>query len=538
MKKRVGIFTASESLKNLLLVQEEMSGRCEVSYHPYSSMAELTELYSEHAKKYDGILFSGRLPYDYVKQNLVRAEVPHHYMEMKDRDVYLLVARLLAQNPNLDFNRVYFDTPNLEPGDARLFKHIQEVFTKEHMPNVQIMFDRSLYHKDLDSVYHRVMERYRETWRNGELEVAVTRVSNLAKWLESEQIPHVLFQPCPATMMEVFLNLLHDIEIAQMEKSLTACCVIRIKKEYPTERDYTVLKDCLEQFNSEQNMLLGILVINRAAEKGQLEKLGTGGKVGQIPKHMQIGMNLDIAKQPSMGRDIGQSSCIDTVSIHMALIFMGCALAYYFRTFMMGCPIPFLANSFKNIPVWFVALLMMYIVNYALKLLKLNWMVDKKVKSRCTGFLSDFAITAAVASCNVKAVMTFIVPIIVMCIVGFILTYIGVFTFNKWLFKGDYPIERSVICWGTNTGVMITGMMLLKIADPDYETPALNEFAGGFALMSIISIFTSPITYGLIGNQATSTLTLLGFNALLSAGYFALAIVGKLLYEARKKSAA
>ena len=85
---------------------------------------------------------------------------------------------------------------------------------------------------------------------------------------------------------------------------------------------------------------------------------------------------------------------------------------------------------------------------------------------------------------------------------------------------------------------MITGMMLLKIADPDYETPALNEFAGGFALMSIISIFTSPITYGLIGNQATSTLTLLGFNALLSAGYFALAIVGKLLYEARKKSAA
>ena len=255
MKKRVGIFTASESLKNLLLVQEDMSRRCEVSYHPYSSMAELTELYLEHAKKYDGILFSGRLPYDYIKQNMMCVEAPHHYMEMKDRDVYLLIARLLAQNPNLDFNRVYFDTPNLEPGDARLFKHIQEVFSKEHMPKVQIMFDRSLYHNDLDSVYQRVMERYRETWRNGELEFAVTRVSNLAKWLESEQIPHILFQPCPATMMEVFSNLLYNIEIAQMEKSLTACCVIRIKKEYPTERDYLILKERLEQFNSEQNMI-------------------------------------------------------------------------------------------------------------------------------------------------------------------------------------------------------------------------------------------------------------------------------------------
>ena len=285
-------------------------------------------------------------------------------------------------------------------------------------------------------------------------------------------------------------------------------------------------------------MLIGIFVINRAAEKGQLEKLGTAGKVGQIPKEMQVGLNLDVNKQPSLGREIGQSSCIDTVSIHMALIFLGCALAYYFRTFMMNCPIPFLANSFKNIPVWFVALLMMYIVNYALKVLKLNWMVDKKVKARCTGFLSAFAITAAVASCNVKAVMTFIAPILVMCVIGFILTYVGVFTFNKWLFKGDYPIERSVICWGTNTGVMITGMMLLKIADPNYETPALNEFAGGFALMSILTIFTSPITYGFMADPTKSTFDLLLLQIGMSAMYFLIAIVGKGLYEARKKATA
>ena len=181
---------------------------------------------------------------------------------------------------------------------------------------------------------------------------------------------------------------------------------------------------------------------------------------------------------------------------------------------------------------------MMYIVNYALKVLKLNWMVDKKVKARCTGFLSDFAITAAVASCNVKAVMTFIAPILVMCVIGFILTYVGVFTFNKWLFKGDYPIERSVICWGTNTGVMITGMMLLKIADPNYETPALNEFAGGFALMSILTIFTSPITYGFMADPTKSTFDLLLLQIGMSAMYFLIAIVGKGLYEARKKATA
>lgn len=255
MKKRVGIFTAGESLKNLLLVQEEMSEVCDVSYYPYSNMNELIELYQTHAKKNDGVLFSGRLPYDFIKQNLTCEDIPHRYLDMQDRDVYLLVARLLAQNPHLDFNRVYFDTANLEPEDARLFKYIQEVFTKVNMPKLQIVFDRSLYRNDMDTVYQRAMERYREKWRNGELEFAVTRVSNLAKWMETEQIPHVLFQPCPATMMEGFHRLLHDMELAQMEKSKTACCVIQIKKEQPSEQDYEILNHCLEQFNSEQNMV-------------------------------------------------------------------------------------------------------------------------------------------------------------------------------------------------------------------------------------------------------------------------------------------
>ena len=255
MRKRVGIFTASESLKNLLLVQEQMSQYAEISYHPYSSMTELTELYLEHAKKFDGILFSGRLPYDHVKRNLPCMDVPHHYLEMQDRDFYLLVARLLAQNPHLNFHRVYFDTASLEVEDKRMIKYIREVFPKDRMPELQIMFDYSAYRKDFDSFYERLMDGYREKWNNGELEIAVTRVTNLAKWMEKERIPHILFQPCPATIMEGFLNLLHDIEIAQMEKSLTACCVIRINKDQPTEREYTILKERLEQFNSEQNMV-------------------------------------------------------------------------------------------------------------------------------------------------------------------------------------------------------------------------------------------------------------------------------------------
>lgn len=39
---------------------------------------------------------------------------------------------------------------------------------------------------------------------------------------------------------------------------------------------------------------------------------------------------------------------------------------------------------------------------------------------------------------------------------------------------------------GTGTGVLMTGLVLLKVCDPNYETSTLNNFSQGFAIMSIV----------------------------------------------------
>ena len=51
------------------------------------------------------------------------------------------------------------------------------------------------------------------------------------------------------------------------------------------------------------------------------------------------------------------------------------------------------------------------------------------------------------------------VPILVMCAIGFVLTYIFVFKLGDIVYKGDYAFERSIIAWGTATGVMITCLL-------------------------------------------------------------------------------
>ena len=73
-------------------------------------------------------------------------------------------------------------------------------------------------------------------------------------------------------------------------------------------------------------------------------------------------------------------------------------------------------------------------------------------------------------------------------------------------------------------------MMLLKICDPDYTTPALAEFSMAFALMSIVSTITSPVYYGLIAEG--STFANLMFNVVIGVGY---TVMGVLAYLTMKK---
>ena len=243
-------------------------------------------------------------------------------------------------------------------------------------------------------------------------------------------------------------------------------------------------------------MLLGIIFINIAAAKGKTAVLK---KPGDIPAEMSKGYVADTSRHASMGRETFMPSTIETISLHLAIILGVCGAAYGLLDLLAKTGI----SAFSSMPVWIYAMVIMFGVNHLIIKLGLDWAIDTKVKSRISGAMSDFAITAAIASLPVEAVMEYAVPILVMCAIGFVLTYIFVFKLGDIVFKGDYAFERSIIAWGTATGVMITGMMLLKICDPDYETPALADFSMGFSLLSLSGLITTPLTLAVIASGST-----------------------------------
>jgi ESS family glutamate:Na+ symporter len=234
-------------------------------------------------------------------------------------------------------------------------------------------------------------------------------------------------------------------------------------------------------------MIIGIAVINVAARRSKTSLLK---KPADLPPDEARGFQMDIAKQPGMGRETTKSSSIESQTFHLAIILVGCGIAYI----LMGLVKKYKVPLISQVPIWAYAIVVMFAVNYIIQKLGLGNLIEPKTKSRIASTLSDFAITAAIASIPVQAVMLYIVPILVLVVAGFLITYLSVFNLAGHFFKGDHPVERSVACWGTSSGVFLTGLMLLKITDPDFKLPVLNDYSIAFSMFSICGFVLMPLT--------------------------------------------
>ena len=272
-------------------------------------------------------------------------------------------------------------------------------------------------------------------------------------------------------------------------------------------------------------IVFGIIFINLAVRKNKTKIIKRIND--NADKSMEVGYNNDINKQNSLGRETFLSSSIETITFHLAIIFTVCGIAYIVLNFVKKMNIA----GLNVLPVWTYSMIIMFALNFIIKKLNLVWMVDAKVKAKIMGTLSDFAIVSAMTSLPIKAIINYIAPITVMCILGFIITYLLVFPLNSFFFKEDYSFERAIISWGTLTGVLITGMTLLKICDPEYKSPALSEFSLGFSLMSVTGLLIVPIlnTVLAVGSTFDNFITAI-ISAIL---YFVFAFM---IFSFRKKS--
>ncbi|MCF7825724.1 MAG: sodium:glutamate symporter [Candidatus Marinimicrobia bacterium] len=238
----------------------------------------------------------------------------------------------------------------------------------------------------------------------------------------------------------------------------------------------------------------GVVLINMGIRRGwlgkeQVKKIRDrqfrSGVMGRDEK-LQVGSRLTT-----------ESEAIDSASYNMAVVLM----VYLFSFLMLkglGGLLSFAGNMGNDLAVnlWgisfvFAAMVALIVKTIMIKL-KVEHTLDNGSLTRIAGNSVDIMVAAAVGAISLTVVVQYWLPILVISIVGGFITFITVIWISSRIFE-DYQFHRALIIYGACTGTMPTGLALLRVVDPDFETPVATDYmySAAFTFFLVIPFILS-----------------------------------------------
>ena len=178
------------------------------------------------------------------------------------------------------------------------------------------------------------------------------------------------------------------------------------------------------------------------------------------------------------GNDIPDNESVDKFSIQLGFVALVYALAFGFMC-LLG-----VISDFTNSIAWgfnflWASIAAMLVKAVVKQLRKRNLMhreyINNYQMDRISGFAFDLMIVAGVAAIEINDIKNYILPIIILCVVGAIITYVYIRLVAKECFKG-FEHEFFLMSFGTLTGTASNGMILTKEIDPGLKTPTSSLY--------------------------------------------------------------
>ncbi len=226
---------------------------------------------------------------------------------------------------------------------------------------------------------------------------------------------------------------------------------------------------------------VGVPFVNRGIRRGLASSVS-----GKIPAGLAKGLVREGEERESAGTLTTHSANIDSLAFHGALIGLVYLLTYLFVSFLSGL-LPADAGKMLWGFFFFFGLLIALVFRRILERFNCGRFLDEGVQRRLTGFSVDYLIAATVAAIQFAVVAKYLLPIVIISLLAGLFTTLSVFQLGRRL--GSYNIERTAAIYGTVTGTVSCGLLLLRIADPEFKTPAALEIA-------LMNVFVLPLVGG------------------------------------------
>jgi ESS family glutamate:Na+ symporter len=197
---------------------------------------------------------------------------------------------------------------------------------------------------------------------------------------------------------------------------------------------------------------------------------------------------------PNAGKLTTHTGNVDGLSFQLAVLLVTLFITYFaclgLKEILPG-PIKPLAFGMMFLWGMFIAV----IIRLILGKFGLTVYFDNNLQRRITGVAVDYMIVATLVAVKVGIVWVYIVPITAICLIVAVFTTLFIVYFGRRL--DHFGFERFMAVYGTATGTGASGLLLLRIVDPEFKSPAAQELGlyNAFALPLLlpVSFFVFPL---------------------------------------------
>ena len=195
--------------------------------------------------------------------------------------------------------------------------------------------------------------------------------------------------------------------------------------------------------------------------------------------------------RPVLGYQVTHSANVDSTVFHLGVLGIAYIITNAYLLFMQE-----ITSGVKlgELPIGLLFSHNLFFIHGLLVCLLLRSLIDRagygdyldnETQKRITGASVDLMMVATVMSIQFTILAGYIVPIAGVCLAVAAITALMCFGFGRML--NTLPAERAITLFGCCTGSTGSGLLLLRILDPDLSTPVARELA----YFNVAIMFTS-----------------------------------------------
>ena len=234
----------------------------------------------------------------------------------------------------------------------------------------------------------------------------------------------------------------------------------------------------------------GVVLINQGVKRGWIgrEYLDKINK-----KSVRTGFFSRIESERPVGSNLStDGESLDTLSYHIALVMGTYLLSWAFLTGLSSL-LGLLGNMGHELAasLWGINFIFSAFCALAVKMImrffKVETTIDNGTCNRIGGFSVDLTVASSLGAISLVAVQGYWLPILILVVIGVLLTMVVLPWYCSRMYD-DHQFFRMLVIFGTSTGTLPTGLALLRVVDPEFETPVATDYLYSVGIVFLLAI--------------------------------------------------